>query len=156
MATRSGDPRNPGLGWIMLGLAGAALAGYVAASTIRAGAVNGPLVLVGVGAVGIPVLAYLADRTGQRWGRTLALAFGIVLMGLAALGEWFFWIGDVQGASYQKIGVALAFAAIEGLTAGGTGLLVTRGMRPARVATVAVVAMLLPAVLGQVTVWSGS
>jgi hypothetical protein len=156
MGDRSNENPTLRLGWAFLGLAAAVLAAYVAVETIRAGAVNIGLVLVGLGAVLIPSLAFVGDRTGQGWGRTLALVFGIALMGLAALGEWFFWIGDVQGASYQKIGAALPFAAMEGLAAAGTGLLATRGGRRARVAAIAVVAVLIPAILGQLTVWSAS
>jgi hypothetical protein len=156
MSEPSNDHSSPSVAWLFLGIASAALAGYVAVQTIGAGAVNVGLVLTGVGAVLVPAASYVADRAGQRWGRPLAMVFGIALVGLAALAEWFFWIGDVQGTSYQKIDAALPFAGIGGLAAAGTGLLLTRGRGRVGVAAFAVAAILVPALLGQLTVWSAA
>lgn len=150
----SGGAATHWSGWVLLALAALVVGGVLGTSSIQPGAVNAPILGAGLAIVVLTVVAYLADRSGRSWGRGLGLLIGTLLIVLAALAEWFFWIGDVQGTSYQKIEIALIWAAIGGTAAAGVGLLATRGDGRVGVAALVLATVLLPAGIGQLMVWS--
>ncbi len=123
-------------------------------SSVQPGAVNVQVLAVAVVIVVATAVAFIADRSGRPWGRGLGIAIGIILIGLGAAGEWFFWIGALEGASHQKIGPALLLAAVGGVAAASTGVLATHGRGRASVAALVLATVLLPAAVGQAMVWS--
>jgi 4-amino-4-deoxy-L-arabinose transferase-like glycosyltransferase len=148
--------RRPALliGWVLLCLAALVVGGIFATASIQPGTISLPVLALGIGLITATAVALVADRFGRSWGRALGIGIGILLVVIGALAEWFFWIGDVQGTSYQKIGTALIWAAVAGVAAAGTGVIATRGRLAGGVVALALAAVLTPAAIGQAMVWS--
>jgi hypothetical protein len=141
-------------GWVLLCLAALVVGGIFVTSSVRTGAASVPMLALGIGPILATAVALIADRSGRGWGRGLAIGIGILLVALGVLAEWFFWIGDVQGTSYQKIGTALIWAAVAALASAGTVMIAIRGRPGAGALALVVATVVVPATIGQVMVWS--